>query len=107
MTGIQLYQIDPSGTYLKGNGFAIGYASDTAIEVIQKGYNKDITIENALDLFMTQRQMPIQLHPMVATKMIAALVAEAVVAAAPMTMTMQLKIIMRSQATNLIKDLIL
>jgi proteasome alpha subunit len=50
VTGIQLYQIDPSGTYLKGNGFAIGHASDTAIEVIQKEYNKDLTIDNALEL---------------------------------------------------------
>lgn len=50
VTGIQLYQIDPSGTYLKGNGFAIGYASDTAIDVIQKEYSKDITVDNALEL---------------------------------------------------------
>lgn len=49
-TGIQLYQVDPSGTYLKGNGFAIGYASDTAIEVIQKEYSKDLTVDNALEL---------------------------------------------------------
>ena len=49
-TGIQLYQVDPSGTYLKGNGFAIGHASDTAIEVIQREYNKDLTIDNALEL---------------------------------------------------------
>jgi len=35
---------------LKGSGFAIGHASDTAIEVIQKEYKKDLTIDNALGL---------------------------------------------------------
>ncbi len=49
-TGIQLYQVDPSGTYLKGNGFAIGHEADTAIEVIQKEYTKDLTIDKALEL---------------------------------------------------------
>lgn len=48
--GIQLYQVDPSGTYLSGNGFAIGYAADTAIEEIQKGYSKDLTIDEAQEL---------------------------------------------------------
>lgn len=48
--GIQLYQIDPSGTYLKGSGFAIGYSSDIALDAIQKGYRKDITSDQALDL---------------------------------------------------------
>lgn len=48
--GIQLFQVDPSGTYLSGNGFAIGYSSDTAIEEIQKGYDRDLTIDGALDL---------------------------------------------------------
>lgn len=48
--GIQLYQVDPSGTYLKGSGFAIGYSSDIALEVIQKEYNKNMTPEQALEL---------------------------------------------------------
>ncbi len=48
--GIQLYQIDPSGTYLKGSGFAIGYLSDIALDVIQKGYRKDMTPDQALNL---------------------------------------------------------
>jgi proteasome alpha subunit len=48
--GIQLFQVDPSGTYLSGNGFAIGHASDVAIEEIQKGYSKNLTIDSALEL---------------------------------------------------------
>ncbi|MER5176403.1 MAG: proteasome subunit alpha [Candidatus Nitrosocosmicus sp.] len=48
--GIRLYQVDPSGTYLKGSGFAIGYSSDIALEVIQKEYNKNMTPEQALEL---------------------------------------------------------
>ncbi len=48
--GLQLYQVDPSGTYLKGSGFAIGNASDTALEEIQKGYGKNMTVEQALEL---------------------------------------------------------
>src|SRR6478736_1271810 len=49
-SGLQLYQVDPSGTYLKGSGFAIGNASDTALEEIQKGYSKNMTFEQALEL---------------------------------------------------------
>jgi proteasome alpha subunit len=48
--GIQLYQVDPSGTYLKGSGFAIGYSSDVALDVIQKGYDKNMTVKQALEL---------------------------------------------------------
>jgi len=48
--GIQLYQVDPSGTYLKGSGFAIGYSSDIALDVIQKGYDKNMTVNQALEL---------------------------------------------------------
>jgi proteasome alpha subunit len=48
--GIQLYQVDPSGTYLKGSGFAIGYSSDIALDVIQKGYDKNMTGKQALEL---------------------------------------------------------
>jgi proteasome alpha subunit len=48
--GIQLYQVDPGGTYLKGSGFAIGYSSDIALDVIQKGYDKNMTVNQALEL---------------------------------------------------------
>jgi len=45
-----LYRVDPSGTYLKGGGFAIGYSSDVALDVIQKGYDTNMNIEEALKL---------------------------------------------------------
>lgn len=48
--GIHLYRVDPSGTYLKGGGFAIGYSSDVALDVIQKGYDTNMNIEQAVKL---------------------------------------------------------
>ncbi|MDE1725513.1 MAG: hypothetical protein KGH76_06425 [Thaumarchaeota archaeon] len=49
-TGIQLYQVDPSGTFFRGSGFAIGQSSDTALDVITKGYNKNMNLEQAIEL---------------------------------------------------------
>jgi len=49
-TGIQLYQVDPSGTFFRGSGFAIGQASETALDVITKGYSADMTQQQAIDL---------------------------------------------------------
>lgn len=49
-TGVQLYQVDPSGTYFSGSGFAIGQYSETAIDVIQKEYTEDISIDKAVQL---------------------------------------------------------
>ena len=49
-TGVQLYQVDPSGTYFSGSGFAIGQYSETAIDVIQKEYTEEITIDKAVQL---------------------------------------------------------
>jgi proteasome alpha subunit len=49
-TGIQLYQVDPSGTFFRGSGFVIGQASDSALEVIQREYSADMTVEQAVAL---------------------------------------------------------
>lgn len=49
-TGVQLYQIDPSGTFFRGSGFAIGQASEMALEVITKEYSADMTQKQAIDL---------------------------------------------------------
>ncbi|MDC8451899.1 MAG: hypothetical protein LV477_03180 [Candidatus Nitrosotalea sp.] len=49
-TGIQLYQVDPSGTFFRGSGFAIGQASDAALDVITKEYSKDMKLEQAVEL---------------------------------------------------------
>jgi proteasome alpha subunit len=48
--GIHLYRVDPSGTYLKGGGFAIGYSCDLALDVLHKGYDTKMNIEQALKL---------------------------------------------------------
>ncbi len=49
-TGIQLYQVDPSGTFFRGSGFAIGQASETALDTITKGYNRDMSLDQAVEL---------------------------------------------------------
>jgi len=49
-TGIQLYQVDPSGTFFRGSGFAIGQSSETALDVITKEYSADMTQEQAINL---------------------------------------------------------
>lgn len=49
-TGIQMYQVDPSGTFLKGQAFAIGQESDRALEVLQRDYSADITVDQAVQL---------------------------------------------------------
>ncbi len=48
--GIQLIQIDPSGTTFKGSAFAIGQSSDEALDTIVKGYRPDINVEQAIAL---------------------------------------------------------
>src|SRR5574340_1082789 len=49
-TGVQLYQVDPSGTFFRGAGFAIGQSSDIALDVVTKGYSADLTQPQAIDL---------------------------------------------------------
>ncbi len=49
-TGIQMYQVDPSGTFFRGSGFAIGQSSDVALDVITKEYNKEMKIDQAIEL---------------------------------------------------------
>jgi proteasome alpha subunit len=48
--GIHMYQVDPSGTYFRGSGFAIGQSADSALEVIQREYSADMTVEQAAQL---------------------------------------------------------
>ena len=46
--GIQLVQVDPSGTTFRGSGFAIGQYADEALEAIKTGYRPDLTLEQAM-----------------------------------------------------------
>src|SRR3989442_9943216 len=48
--GVQLIQVDPSGTTFKGSAFAIGQSSDDALETIVKDYRPDINVEQAIAL---------------------------------------------------------
>lgn len=48
--GVQLYQVDPSGTFMRGSGFAIGQASDIALDVVQREYSADMSVEQAAAL---------------------------------------------------------
>ena len=48
--GLQLVQVDPSGTTFKGSAFAIGQSADDALEIIVKGYRPDLNIEEAIGL---------------------------------------------------------
>lgn len=49
-TGVQMYQVDPSGTYFRGSGFAIGAGSDRSIEVIQNGYRPNLSLDEGVKL---------------------------------------------------------
>jgi proteasome alpha subunit len=48
--GLQLYQVDPSGTFMRGSGFAIGQSSDIALDVVQRDYSADMSVEQAVAL---------------------------------------------------------
>jgi proteasome alpha subunit len=47
---VQLYQVDPSGTFMRGSGFAIGQSSDIALDVVQHDYSADMSVEQAVAL---------------------------------------------------------
>jgi proteasome alpha subunit len=49
-TGVQLYQVDPSGTFMRGSGFAIGQSADIALDVVQRNYSADMSVEQAVEL---------------------------------------------------------
>jgi proteasome alpha subunit len=48
--GVQLIQVDPSGTTFKGSAFAIGQSADEALEAIVKGYRPDLPADDAVSL---------------------------------------------------------
>ena len=49
-TGLQLYQVDPSGTFMRGSGFGIGQSADVALDVLQREYSADMNVEQAVAL---------------------------------------------------------
>jgi proteasome alpha subunit len=48
--GLQLYQVDPSGTFFRGSGFAIGQSADVALDVLQHEYSADMSVDQAVAL---------------------------------------------------------
>jgi proteasome alpha subunit len=48
--GIQMYQVDPSGTFMRGSGFAIGQSADVALQVLSQEYSADMTVDQAVSL---------------------------------------------------------
>jgi proteasome alpha subunit len=71
-TGIQLYQVDPSGTFFRGSGFAIGQASETALDVITKGYSADMTQQQAIELAKNAMEKALGEKPVVETGVLTA-----------------------------------
>lgn len=69
-TGIQLYQIDPSGTYFKGSAFAIGQSSEIALEVIQQEYRENMSVEQAIQLSNNAIEKALAEKPLIATGLI-------------------------------------
>lgn len=66
-TGVQLYQVDPSGTFFRGSGFAIGQASEVALEVVTKEYSADMTQEQAIELAKKAMEKALGEKPIVDT----------------------------------------
>ncbi|HEV8386611.1 MAG TPA: hypothetical protein VGQ03_03210 [Nitrososphaera sp.] len=48
--GVQMYQVDPSGTFMRGSGFAIGQSADVALGVLSQEYSADMNVNQAVAL---------------------------------------------------------
>ncbi len=48
--GVQMYQVDPSGTFMRGSGFAIGQSAEIALDVMQREYSADMSVDQAVEL---------------------------------------------------------
>jgi proteasome alpha subunit len=71
-TGVQLYQVDPSGTFFRGAGFAIGQYSDIALDVVQREYSADMNIEQAIQLSNKAIEKALGERPLVETGIVTA-----------------------------------
>ena len=69
-TGVQMYQVDPSGTFFRGAGFAIGQYSDIALDVIQKEYSIEMDLAQAIQLSNKAIEKVLGERPMVQTGII-------------------------------------
>ncbi|MDE1827384.1 hypothetical protein DYY67_0216 [Candidatus Nitrosotalea sp. TS] len=71
-TGVQMYQVDPSGTFFRGSGFAIGQAADMALDVVTKEYSADLTQQQAIDLSKKAIEKALGEKPIVETGIVLA-----------------------------------
>jgi proteasome alpha subunit len=71
-TGVHMYQVDPSGTYFRGAGFAIGQSADSALEVIQREYSADMTVEQAAQLSNRAIEKALGERPVIETGVVTA-----------------------------------
>jgi proteasome alpha subunit len=67
-----MYQVDPSGTYFRGAGFAIGQSADSALEVIQSEYSADMTVEQAAQLSNRAIEKALGERPVIETGVVTA-----------------------------------
>ncbi|MDE1861637.1 MAG: hypothetical protein KGI33_01865 [Thaumarchaeota archaeon] len=71
-TGIQMYHVDPSGTFFRGSGFAIGHESEIALDVITKGYSTDMDLDQTVGLAKKAIEKALGEKPVVETGVLAA-----------------------------------
>jgi proteasome alpha subunit len=48
--GVQLYQIEPGGSYFNGKAATIGQSSETALEIIAKNYSENLSLDDGIEL---------------------------------------------------------
>lgn len=48
--GVQLYQIEPGGSYFNGMAATIGQNSETALEIIAKSYSEKLSLDDGIEL---------------------------------------------------------
>ena len=48
--GIQLYQVEPGGTYFNGKAAAIGQNSDKALDIVSEGYRENLSLDDGIRL---------------------------------------------------------
>ncbi|MCZ6648344.1 MAG: proteasome subunit alpha [Thaumarchaeota archaeon] len=63
--GLQLLQVDPSGTYFKGQAFAIGQNADAALSVIEGEYKKQMTVEEGAELSTKAIKAAVEEDPLI------------------------------------------
>ncbi|MEM2238611.1 MAG: hypothetical protein QXZ62_08055 [Candidatus Caldarchaeum sp.] len=51
--GVQLYQVDPSGTAFNGDAFAVGMNSDKALEIIENEYRPDMKLDEVVKMVVS------------------------------------------------------